>query len=156
MPVCAAIARFELWVPFPSCTARDAKFVMSFSGMLQEHSVCLLMFLLYFDSFFLSQKFFTTKPHITKMLSGIIVLCMAKKGNTAGSERYFQMFTRDMVKYLLAGLTGPVILSDCCHTTCFSPEYFTPMLQFILTSRVLRTTSAAGPFSLWCLCWDNH
>lgn len=76
--VCAAIARLELWVSFPSCTVLDAKFVMSFSGMLQEHSASLLMFLLHFDSFLMSQKFFT-KLCITKMLSSVIVLCMAKK-----------------------------------------------------------------------------
>lgn len=125
---------------------------MSFSGMLPEHSAYLLLFPLYFDSFFMFQIFFPTKPHITKMLSGIIVLCMAKKGNAAGSECCFQMFTRDIVKSLLAGLTAPVILSDCCHTTCFSLEYFTLMPQFILTSCTLRTATAAGPFPLWRLC----
>lgn len=105
--------------------------------------------------FFMSQKFFTTKSHITKMFSGIIAPCMAKKGNTTGSECYFQLFTREMVKSFPAGLTAPVVLSDCCHTTCFSPEYFMLMLQSILTC-VLRTTSETGPFSLWWLCWDNH
>lgn len=66
MPVCAAIARFELWVPFPSCRAHGAKFVMSFSGMLQEQSACLLLFLLYFDSFFMSQKYFHNQTTYNK------------------------------------------------------------------------------------------
>lgn len=98
LPVCSATARFELWVSFPSCTARAAKFVMSFSGMLQEHSAFLLLFLLCFDSFFMSQKFYITKPHITKMLSGAPVVCLAKKRTTAGSECCFHVFIRDMVQ----------------------------------------------------------
>lgn len=114
------LERVGLWVCFPSCAAHYAKFVMSFSWMLREQSACLLLFLLYFDSFFMSQKFFTTKSHITKMLSGIIALCMAKKGNTTGSECYFQLFARDMVKPLPAGLTAPVIVWLLSYHLLFS------------------------------------
>lgn len=108
--VYSATARFELWVSFPSCTARAAKFVISFSGMLKEHCLSLTVPVMFW--FFLR----------TKMLSGITVLCLAKKGNTAGSECCFHMFIRDWYKSFLAGLTAPVILCDCCHTSCFSPE----------------------------------
>lgn len=62
------------------------------------------------------------------MVSDFIALCMTKKGNTPGSECYFQPFTGDVVKSLPAGLTAPVILSDCCRSTYFSPEYFSLML----------------------------
>lgn len=117
VPVCAAIARFEWPVSFPSSTAHDfAKFVMAFSGMLQEHSACLLLLALCFNSLFMSQKFFTLKPHLTKMLLSVTVLGTLEKGNAAGSECCFQMFTRDVVKSLLAGVTALTVLSDCCHT----------------------------------------
>lgn len=90
------------------------------------------------------------------MLSSVTVLGMLEKGSAAGSECCFQMFTRDVVKSLLAGVTAPAILSDCCRTAYFSPERFTPMLRFILAPGVLRITSVAGPFSLLCFRSDKH
>lgn len=156
LPVCSAITRFELWVSFPSCTARAAKFVMSFSGMLQEHAAFLLLFLLYFDYFFTSQKFYTTKPHITKMLSGVTVLCLAKKGNTAGSECCFHVFTSDMVQIF------PCWLNCSCDLVWL-------LSYLLLFSIVFHTDATIHPvffyaeniicgrtFVTLCLCWENH
>lgn len=136
LPVCSDTARFELWVSFPSCTACAAKFVMSFSGMLQEHSAFLLLFLLCFDYFFMSQKFYTSKPQITKMLSGITVLCLAKNENTASSECCFRMFIRDMVQIFSSQF-------NCSSDLVWLLSYL------LLFSRVFHTDATIHPVFLY-------
>lgn len=122
---------------------------MAFSGILQEHTLPFFYCSCYILILSSCPRNSTKPSYILQPCFQVLLFSAWQRKETQQVlSAAFTCSQGTWYKSFLAGLTAPMILSDCCHTFCFSPEYFTLMLQFILSSCMLRTSSVAEPLSL--------